>query len=82
MAVGTVSVGTVRHPESIVLKRVESAGAGSPVMRPSSEGVCDLPAWGAGFCTSYRFCGLVRASAGMQDIVATIVAATAAATAL
>jgi hypothetical protein len=51
-------------------------------MRPSSEGVCDLRASGAGgLCTSYRFCGLVRASAGMQDIVATIVAAMAAATA-
>ena len=27
---GSMAVGTVRHPESIVLKRVESAGAGPP----------------------------------------------------
>jgi len=51
-------------------------------MRPSSEGVSDLRVSGAGVRTSYRFCGLVRASAGMQDIVPTIVAAMAAAAAL
>jgi hypothetical protein len=27
---GSMAVGTVRHPESIVLERIESAGAGSP----------------------------------------------------
>jgi hypothetical protein len=51
-------------------------------MWPSSEGICDLRASGAGVHTSYRFCGLVCASAGMLDIIFTIVAARAAATAL
>jgi len=30
LAVGSMAIGAVRHPESIVLERIESAGAGSP----------------------------------------------------
>jgi len=52
LAVGSMAVGAVRHPESTYWNVSNPQVRDRPVMRPSSEGVCDLRASGAGFCTS------------------------------
>ena len=51
-AVGSMAVGPYGTPNPSYWNVSNPQVRDRPVMRPSSEGVCDLRASGAGFCTS------------------------------